>query len=76
MIKSLAKNKTELHKQDRIILYSYSTPVAVYIKDIGYFISNFHHSKTTSRHVNSWISTFPGVPRKYVTQEEINRLSH
>ena len=65
-IKSLGKNKTELHLKDLTLLISYETPVAVirYSGDLSDWNSSIHdkaiktsefHSMTTSKHINTWL---------------------
>ena len=71
MIKSLAKNKTELHIRGMIVLYSYSTPVAVYIPNQGYFVTNTYYTKTTTRHINSWVGS---NPKTLIDQSQLNQL--
>jgi hypothetical protein len=53
-IKSIGKNKTELHINDKIIFISYETPVAACI-DGQFFKTDKKWSVTTSKHINKWI---------------------
>lgn len=60
-IKNIGSNQTEVTINGMIILYSYSTPVAVYASNInelgiqrGHYKSSKKHSKTTSKHINQW----------------------
>lgn len=72
-VKSLGANQTEVHAGDgRVVFVSYETPVAALIKG-EYFKTTKKWSKTTSRHVNSWI----GDPTQVVTlkpQEFFDKL--
>ena len=56
-VKSLGKNKTEIETDNKIILVSYSTPVAAWIEDRGYYRTVKYHSITTDRHINEWLAT-------------------
>jgi len=37
------------------ILFSYSTPVACFIPNMGYYRTNKYWSRTTTKHINKWI---------------------
>jgi hypothetical protein len=57
----IAENMTEIElgvgldgKPNRV-LFSYSTPVAVYRSGEGYYRTNKFWSRTTSRHINKWL---------------------
>lgn len=65
-------NAIEVDKGDRVVLFSYSTAVAVLVKDDGWYRTSQHYSVTTSRHVNQWLG---GVAAKVVSQAEIDRLA-
>jgi hypothetical protein len=54
-IKSIGKNKTELHIGNKIIFISYETPVAACI-DGQFFKTDKKWSTTTSKHINTWIN--------------------
>jgi hypothetical protein len=54
-IKSIGKNKTELHIGNKIIFISYETPVAACI-DGQFFVTEKKWSTTTSKHINTWIN--------------------
>lgn len=36
------------------IFFSYETPVAGFINEIGWFYTEDYHSRTTSKHINSY----------------------
>lgn len=59
ILKQLGPNKTEVTINNLRILYSYETPVAV-AKDGVALITDEYHSRTTSKHINSWIAEFKG----------------
>jgi len=55
----LKPNQSELILDSGIIqFYSYSTCVAAFIPGKGVYKTEVKHSKTTSRHVNSWLTQF------------------
>jgi hypothetical protein len=60
-LRSIAKNQTEVattdnNGRDVLVLFSYETPVAAHIEGPGYMRTEVHHSATTSRHINKWLS--------------------
>ena len=72
-IKSIASNMTELHTDDAVILFSYSTPVAALRKaDHKYLRTDQFWSVTTSRHINKWLS---GVDAQTVPQAELEGMT-
>jgi hypothetical protein len=54
-VKSIGKNQTEIHINDKIIFISYETPVAAWI-DGQFYRTDKKHSVTTSKHINKWIN--------------------
>lgn len=55
-IKPLGANQTELiTNHGHRILYSYETPVAGYLPNIGWFRTTEQYSKTTTKHINSYL---------------------
>jgi hypothetical protein len=54
-VKSIGKNQTEIHINDKIIFISYETPVAACI-DGQFFVTEKKWSTTTSKHINTWIN--------------------
>ena len=78
MISSLQRqNKTaatEICLGNKVILYSYSTPVAVHIEGQGYFKTATKYSVTTSKHVTQWLNKMRVHSVKTVDQTEFNRL--
>jgi len=63
---------TEIDNGEKVVLFSYSTPVAVLIKGEGYYRTDARWSNTTSRHIARWLD---GVQAKTVSQKEIERLA-
>lgn len=55
MIKKLGKNIQEIKINDMRVLVSYETPVALYCPNDKYLVSSKFFSKTTTKHVNSWL---------------------
>jgi hypothetical protein len=52
------------------IFFSYQTPVAVHDSELAvFYVTNTNYSKTTTRHVNSFVGDNPVV---HVPQEAIN----
>lgn len=65
-------NAIEVDKGDRVVLFSYSTAVAVLVKGDAWYRTAQKYSVTTSRHINKWLD---GVEAKTVPQAEIDRLA-
>ena len=65
-------NAIEVDKGDRVVLFSYSTAVAVLVKGEGFYRTEQKYSVTTSRHINKWLD---GVQAQTVSQAEIDRLA-
>ena len=58
-VRPIGSNQTELIKEDgTVVLFSYETPVAAYLPDLGYVKTSKKWSQTTSRHVNKWADTY------------------
>lgn len=53
------------------VLYSYATPVAVYIPGLGFLKTSRKWSVTTTRHVNGWLKTNNYPIAQSVEQNEI-----
>jgi hypothetical protein len=62
ILNTLGANQTQITLNGDVILFSYNTPVACYISRVtnnidipqGWYKTNKKHSKTTSKHINSW----------------------
>jgi len=62
-----------LHLRKNVtVLYSYNTPVAAYVRSIGYVRTSQYYSKTTSKHINKWLH---GQDYEVVSQEHIDFLA-
>lgn len=70
-VKALGSNQTLIVKSDKEILVSYETPVAAFIQGRGYFCTEKYFSKTTSKHINSWLS---GAKAQIKPQEFFDNL--
>ena len=71
-VKSIRKNMTEISMEDASILVSYETPVAVvFHKTSVVWATNEKFSKTTSRHINEWLSQNNFIDYSYVDQEKL-----
>ena len=51
----ISPNCTEIVHQDKTVLFSYSTPVACHISGIGFARTEKNHSRTTSKHIGTWL---------------------
>lgn len=64
-LKQIASNMTVLEISDGIgyynVLFSYSTPVAMWSSGGGYVKTDKFWSKTTSRHINKWLRECGGI---------------
>jgi hypothetical protein len=59
-LKKLGPSKKEVKiGQNLRVLYSYETPVAI-ARDGVALITDEYHSRTTSKHINSWVAEFKG----------------
>ena len=71
-------NNTIIETSFGVVLISYTTPVAFLSKTRGQlFVTEQKHSKTTTKHINTWLKTLPGdavATLKTVPQNEIERL--
>ena len=60
----IALNQNEVEVNDVTILFSYKTPVACHIVGEGFFKTEKKWSKTTSKHINQFITRNGGTPEK------------
>ena len=70
-LNSIAKNQTELTGKDKIIFFSYNTPVVAFINGVWCKTSK-KFSATTTRHINQYLA---GQPAELKNQEFFNSLS-
>ena len=74
-LNSVGSNQTEIEKADGVtVLYSYSTPVAVFVPGKGALCSSKKYSVTTSRHVNQAVSRW-GATKTLVDQGVIDQYA-
>lgn len=69
-LKPLGANQTELQLDDNLVLFSYQTPVAAWVRGRGWLRTDTKYSKTTTKHINKWL----GAAGAVVPQAEINAL--
>lgn len=62
MIRAVGSNQTVLTRKNGLqVLFSYETPVAALVPNIGYVkvdwktLAPEHRSRTTRRHINNWL---------------------
>lgn len=71
-LQKLGSNTTVLKFNGHEVLFSYETPVAAYVYDLGRYVrTNEHYSKTTTKHINKWLENVKAWP---VSQEFLNDL--
>jgi hypothetical protein len=74
-LKPIASNQTELQRADgTTVLYSYQTPVAVFVPGRGALCTRQKYSRTTSGHINQAVSRW-GATRTDVEQAEIDKYA-
>jgi len=74
-LKPVGSNQTEIEKTNGVtVLYSYSTPVAVFIPGQGAVCTSTKHSKTTSAHINAAVKRWD-CSRRDVPQEVIDQYA-
>ena len=72
-IMKYGSNHVVIHlNNDTEILFSYTTPVAGYTKELGWFRTDKKWSKTTSKHINQYLEGLTTV--KKIPQEQIDNL--
>ena len=63
----IASNQNQLNLNDGTqVFFSYKTPVAAYVPELGYVRTVKKWSTTTSRHINKWLD---GVIAKEIDQQ-------
>jgi hypothetical protein len=72
-LKPLVTNKTELQLEDRAVLFSYQTPVAVLVYGVGLFVTETKYSRTTTKHISQWCNDKP-TSVTLVSQEKIDQM--
>jgi hypothetical protein len=72
-LRPLGSNQNEIELTDGTrVLFSYRTPVAVYVPGAGYFRTSDYHSKTTSKHINQWLD---GATAAKIAQSELDKFT-
>ena len=62
-LEPIGSNQTVLRFEDKAILFSYETPVAA-IMDGKAYKTDKQWSRTTSKHINSWLKYYDWVDLK------------
>jgi hypothetical protein len=71
----IGSNQTEIECADgSTVLYSYKTPVAVFVPGRGALVTKTKYSVTTSRHINAAVERWSAT-RHAVEQAEIDKLA-
>lgn len=75
-LKPIKANMTEINVGTKSVLFSYKTPVAYFDYSNGagngvYYKTNKFWSRTTSRHINSWLN---GNQAKEIEQSALDNL--
>jgi hypothetical protein len=70
-LRTLGPNQTEVTVGDKVIFFSYNTPVAM--DNAGRVsVTNKKWSVTTSRHINKWLADRGAADVQYVPQEQLD----
>lgn len=72
MLKVLGSNQTEVTNKSVRILYSYNTPVAVEVVGGPIYQTEEKYSKTTTKHINSWLAGRKAIK---VSQSQIDTIA-
>jgi hypothetical protein len=70
---NIGSNQTEVSINGLTILYSYQTPVAVFVSGKGAVCDETKHSRTTSRHVSAAVARW-GCSRSNVSAKDFAAL--
>ena len=54
-LRKLGSNQTEISVGDNLVLFSYNTPVAAWVRGRGWLRTEQKFSKTTTKHINAWL---------------------
>ncbi len=74
-VNQVGSNQTEIERAGGVVvLFSYRTPVAVFVPGRGALCSSEYYSRTTGRHVNVAVARW-GCERVKVAQAEIDSLA-
>ena len=74
-LNNIGSNQTELEYSDGTkIFFSYSTPVAGWNNEVGYFRTTKKYSRTTSRHINKYLEGISELFIRYLHPTAIQKL--
>ena len=63
-LKMINENATEINLLNGLkILFSYETPVAIRNADGAFYKTAVYYSKTTSTHINKWLTSYGVSPK-------------
>ena len=75
ILRQVGSNQTELSfNNGTTLFFSYETPVAGFSLDKGHFKTNTYYSRTTSKHINSYMKHAQNV--QIVSDDYIVSLCH
>ena len=63
-ITSLGNNQMTLTLTNATVFVSYSTPVAAFVRDFGFVRAKERYSRTTTKHINAWLTQEAGTCHK------------
>ncbi len=69
-LKQAGSNQTLLTLGDKVVLFSYETPVALYENGV-YSKTDTHYSRATTKHINAFIGS---NPCKVIAQGVLNDI--
>jgi len=75
-LKPLASNMTEVEIGNKLVLFSYKTPVA-YLDGENVYVTDKFWSRTTSRHITKWFDSMglrKGDEDAKVSQDSLDNL--
>lgn len=71
----IAANQTEIESPDgKTVLYSYKTPVAVFVPGKGAMVTSYKWSVTTSKHIRAFLMRH-NLSATHVEQSAIDALA-
>jgi hypothetical protein len=74
-INPVGSNQTEVEKNGNTVLFSYKTPVAVFVPGRGALVTADFYSRTTSKHIGLAVKQW-GATKTVVPQSEIEKLAN
>ncbi len=77
ILRQLGSNQTELSfNNGTTLFFSYETPVAGHTLDLGHFKTSTYYSRTTSKHINSYLKHVDPSTVKEISNDVIVNLCH